>query len=123
MAVAPPHICRRCNVLVHGRCPTCVRTQDQARGTAHQRHYTRAWAAFSKQWLARFPWCGMRQDGQLAAEHSQCVQRQLWTRAACTDHIQAMAAGGAQYDPANLQSLCADCNRRKNIALEGGFGR
>jgi len=123
VALAPPHICPRCRVLVLGRCPTCATARERARGSAHARGYTSAWADYSRRWLARFPLCGMRRDGQLHAEHSQCVQRGLETPATCTDHIQALRAGGARFDGANHQSLCGDCNRRKNIQFEGGFGR
>ena len=27
------------------------------------------------------------------------------------------------YEPSNLQPMCFDCNKRKAIAEEGGFGR
>lgn len=123
MAMAPPHICRRCRVLVYGRCPTCTRTRERARGSAHARGYTAAWGDYSHRWLLRYPTCGMRRDGRLYAEHSRCVQLGLVTPATCTDHILSMRQGGHQFDSVNLQSLCGDCNRRKNIALEGGFGR
>ena len=86
------------------------------------RAHTQGWAK-SRRRGSSVPLCGMRQDGQLHAVHSQCVQRGETTRATCTDHIQALNAGGSQFDEANLQSLCGDCNRRKGIALEGGFGR
>ena len=39
------------------------------------------------------------------------------------DHIQPIAKGGARYDPANLQSLCASCHARKTATEDGGFGR
>jgi 5-methylcytosine-specific restriction endonuclease McrA len=65
----------------------------------------------------------MRQDGALHAEHSRCVQEGRRVRATCTDHIRAIRDGGAVFDPANHQSLCGACNRRKAIAYEGGFGR
>jgi 5-methylcytosine-specific restriction endonuclease McrA len=125
MPNAPPRACPRCGALVAGggRCPRCARQADHARGTAQQRGYDAAWARYSKAWLARFPWCGMRQNGQLFAEHSQCVQLGLRTQATVTDHIKAMKDGGAKFDPANHQSLCGNCNRRKNIRFEGGFGR
>jgi 5-methylcytosine-specific restriction endonuclease McrA len=97
--------------------------REQARGTAHERGYTSKWAAYSRGWLARFPWCGMRVDGQLHAAHSRCVQQGQQVRATVTDHIRSMSLGGEQLDPLNSQSLCGDCNRRKAIALEHGFGR
>jgi hypothetical protein len=63
----------------------------------------------------------MRVDGQLHAEHSQCVRQGLRVRATCTDHLRAMSAGGKKFDPLNHQSLCGDCNRRKAIVDEGGL--
>jgi 5-methylcytosine-specific restriction enzyme A len=130
MPMAPKRPCRQpgCGALVgrdapHGRCPAHAQAYDHRRGTAAERGYDGAWAAFSRTWRQRFPWCGMRADGQLYAEHSHCVQQGRRTPAACVDHIRAMQAGGPRFDPQNLQSLCADCNRRKNIALEGGFAR
>jgi 5-methylcytosine-specific restriction endonuclease McrA len=65
----------------------------------------------------------MREDGQLHAEHSLCARQGLMrVRATCTDHIVTMKAGGSKFESSNHQSLCADCNRRKAIAVEGGFG-
>ncbi len=124
MPTAPPRACPRCKGLVYGgRCQTCARARDQARGSAHQRGYTAAWHAFSSDWLQRFPWCGTRHDGQRHLAHSRCAQHGLQVRATCTDHILSLSLGGAHMNVANSQSLCGNCNRRKNIAHEGGFGR
>ena len=39
--------------MIYGRCPSCARKKDQARGTAHQRGYTfRYWQPFRKQFIA-----------------------------------------------------------------------
>jgi len=46
-------------------------------------------------------------------EHSRCAQHRLKVRARVADHIRPLSAGGARLDPANLQSLCVSCNRRK----------
>jgi 5-methylcytosine-specific restriction enzyme A len=130
MPTAPRRPCRQsgCGHLVArdapgGRCPTHARAYDQRRGTATERGYDAAWARFSTAWRRQFPWCGMRADGQLHGEHSRCVVEGRRVLAECVDHIVSMHHGGAKYDTANLQSLCQACNRRKNIALEGGFGR
>jgi 5-methylcytosine-specific restriction endonuclease McrA len=105
----------------------CKRRRDQesdaARPSASARGYDTEWQTFSRAWLARYRWCGQRADGGLHGEHSRCVQDGRKTPAQCTDHIVAMKHGGRRFDRGNLQSLCSDCNRRKNIALEGGFGR
>ena len=126
MPSAPQRPCATasCPVLVtKGHCSAHAKVKDQARGTAQQRGYTYRWSQYSKAWLERYPLCGMRMDGALYAEHSQCVQQGHPTVAECTDHIVALAHGGAMYDPSNHQSLCLACNTRKAIAYEGGFGR
>lgn len=107
--------------VTRGRCAECNTKHDAARPTATQRGYDAQWARFSKQWLATHRWCGERADFRLHAEHSQCVQQGRRTRADVTDHRTALKFGGAKYDLDNLQSLCGNCNRRKGIALEGGF--
>lgn len=124
MPTAPPRTCR-CGRLVPGgqSCPHCTRVRDKARGTAHHRGYGGAWPEYSKQWLARFPWCGLRVDGQFHAEHSRCVQRGERTRATLTDHIVAIADGGARLDPANHQSLCTSCNVAKSRSAGSHGGR
>jgi len=55
----------------------------------------------------------MRADGQQYSEHSLCTQRGHRTPARVVDHIRAIAAGGAIFDPSNHQSLCIACNTRK----------
>ena len=111
MPIAPPRPCAQggCPQLVRGtaRCPA------HRRPTAQQLGYTAAWATYARQWRARYPWCGMRADGQQYSEHSLCTQRGHRTPARVVDHIRAIAAGGAIFDPSNHQSLCIACNTRK----------
>jgi 5-methylcytosine-specific restriction protein A len=103
-----------CPALVeHGRCPAHARAQDKSRGTAQERGYDSLWARYSKDFRAKFPICGMRADGRLYAEHSQCVQQGITTAAGCVDHIVPMSKGGSKYDPLNLQALCIPCNTAK----------
>jgi 5-methylcytosine-specific restriction protein A len=104
-----------------GKCPRCRTQRDRARGGATARGYDTAWATFSKRWLDLHRWCGERADFRLHAEHSHCVQRGARIRATVTDHVLARARGGSHMDPANHQSLCATCNRRKAVALEGAL--
>ena len=113
MPDAPPRACGRCGRLITDRCPSCTQAYDQTRGSAQRRHYTAHWAEYSRHWLAHFPWCGQRQDGQLYAEHSRCVQEGRHVRARVTDHIRPLRQGGSLFDPANHQSLCVRCNTRK----------
>jgi 5-methylcytosine-specific restriction endonuclease McrA len=68
----------------------------------------------------------MRADGQLHAEHSQCVQEGRVEAAQCVDHIFGHHDDPGHlrfYDEDRLQSLCLRCNNRKRALEEGGFGR
>jgi 5-methylcytosine-specific restriction protein A len=97
--------------VAKGRCPDCQRTQAAAKGV----RYTKRWAAYSRQRLARHPWC----VGYPAGYHG--AQQVL---AQCTDHIQsAVAHPDLFWDSSNHQSLCHRCNTVKAITQEGGFGR
>lgn len=113
----PRHPCPtpHCGAIVEGTgaCPKCRRSRT-ARRAPEQRVYTQEWARYSKDWLARFPWCGQRQDGAFHAEHSRCWQRGERVRAQVTDHILSIRNGGAMFDPANHQSLCTSCNTAKD---------
>jgi 5-methylcytosine-specific restriction endonuclease McrA len=119
MPTAAPRPCASCHRLVYtDRCPTCTKARprrhvDARRGTAHSRGYTARWARVSRSWLARYPWCGQRQDGALDATHSRCVQLGQRRVAQCVDHIIPLRDGGALVDPSNLQSLCFRCNSLK----------
>jgi 5-methylcytosine-specific restriction enzyme A len=112
----PLHPCPHphCGTLTRAPlCPTHRRARDQLRPSARVRGYDATWAATSRAWLSRFPWCGQRQDGQQHLENSRCAQRGQFVRATVTDHIRSLKDGGARLDPANLQSLCHACNTRK----------
>jgi 5-methylcytosine-specific restriction endonuclease McrA len=39
------------------------------------------------------------------------------------DHIVPRRRGGADFDPANVQALCASCHSTKTALRDGGFGR
>jgi 5-methylcytosine-specific restriction endonuclease McrA len=111
MAMAPPRPCAhpRCpNTATHkGRCAVHQRPSSFVRG------YTSEWAEYSKAWLARFPSCGMRRDGQFHVEHSVCARRRMQVKARVVDHIVSLARGGSLMDPRNHQSLCVSCNTAK----------
>jgi hypothetical protein len=64
--------------------------QDRERGSARERGYDFAWATYSRAWLRRFPYCGMRMDGLFHAEHSRCAAAGRRTVATVTDHIQGL---------------------------------
>jgi len=113
----------RCPTLVaKGRCSQCDEVRNRARheridadrGSRHERGYTNAWAAYSRRRLVEHPWC----VGYPLGVHSEP------TLAQCTDHVQSgRSRPDLFWDPANHQSLCHDCNKRKAIAEEQGFGR
>ena len=108
MPSAPPHYCAEpgCPALVRGvsRCPTHAATLDRARGTAQQRGYTAAWARYSRDRLARHPFC----VGYPLGIHPHR------TKATVTDHIvSAKRAPDRFWDPTNHASLCHACNARK----------
>lgn len=107
--------CPRCGRIARGPCQFCQGVRDQQRGGARARGYSPAWDRYSKDWLARYPWCGQRKGGTFHGEHSVCVQEGRRVLAAVTDHIVALRDGGATFDSANHQSLCTSCNTRKSI--------
>jgi hypothetical protein len=90
-----------------GRCALHPRPSARARG------YTPAWAPYARAWLARFPYCGQRQDGRFYPDQSWCTRRGQRVEADVVDHIRSLAVGGALLDPSNHQSLCHACNNRK----------
>lgn len=101
--------------VTRGHCAKHKRQRDRARGTRHERGYTNKWGAYSKARLARHPWCVGYPSGQ---------HKPFTILADVTDHIlSARAHPELFWDETNHQSLCLDCNRRKAIAEEGGFGR
>lgn len=107
-----------CSVRCHGLCAVHrgerQRRIDARRGTRHARGYTNAWLRYSKRRLAEHPWCVGYPTG---------VHGSIGALATCTDHIRSAATHPDLFwDPSNHQSMCADCNKRKAIATEGGFG-
>lgn len=118
MPTVPPHPCPRphCGRLTtnRGACNSCQRARERARGSSFERGYDQRWAAVSRSWLARYPFCGQRIDGHFYAEHSRCVQHGERMPARVTDHIVSLRNGGARFDPTNFQSLCVGCNAAKD---------
>jgi 5-methylcytosine-specific restriction endonuclease McrA len=107
-----PHCCKKIESPAK-HCPLHTRQRDARRGNAIARGYDSTWMKYSRAWLRKFPYCGMRIDGQLHAEHSRCVQRGVRQRAEVTDHIRSIRHGGSRFDPNNHQSLSNACNVAK----------
>ena len=89
--------CPRGHGIFRGSCPVCKSQRDQQRGGARSRGYTPEWDAYSKAYLEVHKWC-------------RCGQR-----ATITDHVVALADGGALMDPQNHQPLCTSCNTAKAV--------
>ena len=119
MPLAPLRLCSGCRGRVPSgqKCPTCTKQADCRRGTAHARGYTRtAWDPVRRRFLAEFPLCGMRPDGQPPVM-SQCHARGLVTPAHQVDHVVPHKGNEERmWDWNNLQALCASCGARKSQA-------
>jgi 5-methylcytosine-specific restriction protein A len=102
-----PCATRGCPEVVPSKhCARHTRAYEVTRGTASQRGYTYGWSSYSKARLAEHPFCTV--CGRVGA---------------VTDHIVPARRDPARFwDRSNHQTLCADCNRRKGITEEGGFG-
>lgn len=84
--------------------PQDWRAQDRKRGTAAQRGYDSRWAKVSKLWKLAHPLC------------EECGRRGTIGPAQEVDHIIPLKAGGAKYNPVNLQSLCRAHHREKTFS-------
>ena len=73
-----------------------------------QRWYIRAnWRRLRNLQLKTSPLCAM------------CLHTGTLTVATVVDHITPRSKGGADYDPDNLQSLCAECHSQKTTRDQG----
>ena len=116
MPVAPPRICgcghrvpsgARCRCEV-ARSRQAQARNDQRRGSAHQRGYSKQWDREAKAFLS-------------LPTNTQCVM--CGAPADTVDH--KVAHKGNQrlfWARSNWQPVCRPCNSRKNVRTEGGFG-
>jgi len=88
------------------------------RGTAQERGYDSAWAAYSLRFRAAHPLCGMRADGSMDTAHSRCAQQGRVTPAECVDHTIPLSQGGSLWDKDNHMSACLSCNTWKANTIE-----
>ena len=95
------------------RCPACTRQKELRRGTPVSRGYDKRWFHYSRQFRARYPFCGQRVDGRFHTEHSLCARAGLRVLGQCVDHIVPIRNGGSIFDPSNHQTLCNRCNSVK----------
>lgn len=87
--------------------------RERARGSAHQRGYTKRWARYSK-WFLSQPenvFCKLQFDG--------CSNL-----SACVDHIAPAEPNTEKFfDPANHQAACIRCNSIKGRRHMVGQGK
>lgn len=117
MPVKPPRICGCGHRIASGaRCPCDERRarqaqarNDQRRGSAHQRGYTKDWDREAKAFLSlpvnRLCACGCGRTANVV------------------DHKTAHKGDMRLFwDRSNWQPMHKGCNSRKNVRHEGGFG-
>lgn len=91
-----------------GRCDSCDRTADRARGTAAERGYDREWNQLSRDIRAEEPFCQYLLDG--------CTGL-----AEVVDHADGLGPLGPRgRDRDNLIPACRSCHRRKTNRADGG---
>jgi len=71
---------------------------------------TKTWRKLREIQLNKYPLC------------ADCEKRGRLRGAEEVDHIIPIKAGGAVFDPENLQSLCRRCHSRKTTVEDGGGG-
>lgn len=98
------------------RCHCGSRATNHGRCDRHQPIHPTGWQARPST-NARTLTSSQRQQlrQQQLARSSQCQQCGSTTRLEA-DHIIPIADGGSPTNPANLQTLCRDCHRRKTRA-------
>lgn len=107
-----------CRTLVKGgRCQAHRQQQEQRRGTAKERGYTRRWDARAAAFRRRYPLCGQRPDGQVPVM-SACYLEQRITPATVVDHVVPHKGNHTLFwdEHGNWQSLCTECHGRKTQA-------
>jgi 5-methylcytosine-specific restriction protein A len=88
-----------------GRCADCTRRLDLQRGTREERGYGASWRRLRLRILERDPTCRI------------CLAAPSTT----VDHIISKRNGGTDDDH-NLRGVCASCNARKSVEVEGALG-
>lgn len=109
------------NLVATGRCPTCTRAADQARGTATDRGYGHEHRTrFRAGVLRRDPICTCTDETH--GHGARC-----WNISTVADHHphsrrELIALGLDPNDPAHGRGLCEDChNKHTSTAQPGGW--
>ena len=83
------------------------RVYDRMRPESHRLYSTSRWQKLREYKKHRNPLC------------EECLRNHVITPATLVDHILPIAEGGAPFDIANLQSLCAACHNKKHAEGRG----
>lgn len=91
-----------------GRCPTCARRAEAARGSGGARGSTAKWQRFRLRYLRA---------------HPRCVE--CGTTATDIDHMDGTGRTGSRaYDPTNLRAMCHPCHSERTARDQpGGWNR
>lgn len=130
----PKSVCRQagCGALVDapGYCAKHVAAMHQSdnerRGTAHERGYTGAWVKARAFYLRKYPLCVRCQgEGRVVAATvvDHIIAHKLKQAIDSGDEVAITKARALFWDSANWQSLCKPHHDSKTASEDGGFGR
>lgn len=89
-----------------GRCDSCRREAEQARGSATDRGYDWAWQKTRREYLELHPLCSGDGCLELATD---------------VDHIDGLGPHGPRgHDPTNLRGLCHRCHSKRTARDQPG---
>jgi 5-methylcytosine-specific restriction endonuclease McrA len=105
--------------IARGVCPICEKARDQWPRKHHGKFCTHECRIeYLKRTLTSWEW--IRYEVAEAAGYTcaacgrDCRNRRVpWKYDGTVDHIVPIALGGGEFDRANLQLLCTDCDRTK----------
>ena len=105
--------------------PGVLRRLAEPRPKTAERGYDSKWQTYSKDFLAKHPFCAdpyKRHQGIVRSQVTDHIEaHRLYTALLTGDPVLIKHAQHLFWSTSNHQALCADCNRIKNIKEEGGF--
>ena len=145
MPTAPPRLCPRHRIPVHGVCPVCQRARyrqvDSQRGTSTERGYTAEWRVLRVRAFERDGWtcvdCGWQPD--IVALYKRLGIDEAPQTAAVLDELRARKVAGLRHlhgdhvlsierrpdlrlDLGNIATRCDICHARKGVGTDGVLG-